>query len=170
MPGIQTKRAVAGGTFTVDIVVSGLPDSRSLAAFNLELLYDPRVLLAPTLEAPLSALDRNPDANQQYLNSTGADFDCGGVPPSGDAVPDPAVGSALLVCTSIIEDVPPIAGEGVLASVTFQVVGSGTVDLRLGTVALYDTDFTAMGRCAGVRDEDPIADCRGASVEVLGDR
>jgi len=167
MPGIQTKRTVRGGTFTVDIVVSGLPISSSLAAFNLELVYDQTVLQAPTLGAPVSALDRNLDVNQQFLNSTGHDFECGGVPPCGDADPDPAVGRARLLCTSIA-DAPAIAGEGVLASVTFQVVGSGTVDLRLERVAFYDTEGNPLGRCPGGMDS--VADCRGASVEVLADR
>jgi hypothetical protein len=167
VPGIQTKRTVRGGTFTVDIVVSGLPASPGLAAFQFDLVYDQRVLLAPTLGAPVSALDRNPDANQEYLNSTGHDFDCGMPAPSGDGDPDSAVGAAFILCLSIA-DAPAIAGEGVLASVTFQVVGSGTADLRLDMVALCDTEVNEIGSCYG--DMEPTADCRGASVEVLGDR
>jgi hypothetical protein len=167
VPGIQTKRAVRGGTFTVDIVVSGLPISSSLAAFDFSLVYDQTVLQAPILEAPLSDLDRNPDANQEYLNSTGHDFDCGMPAPSGDADPDPAVGRAKLSCLSLA-GAPAIAGEGVLASVTFQVVGSGTVDLKLQYASLWDTEVNEIGSCYGVTE--PTADCRGASVEVLGDR
>ena len=163
-PGIQTERTVTGGTFTVDIVISGLSDGADLGVFAFDLVYDQRVLRAPTIGAPASDLDRNPDANQGFLNSTGLDFDCGALAPSGDRNRDPAIGEAFISCRTL-PDAPRLVGEGVLSTVTFEVVGAGATDLTWQNVVFGNAYAVEIGSC-NPTVQAPAA-CEGATITVV---
>ena len=183
-PGIQTSRGFTGSSVTVDVVASGVSD---IGAFNFDVVYDPAVFSAPSINSGPST-DRNPDADQVFLESSGRAFSC--------TPPDPAAAitagtkkAARIVCTST-GTVPGAASMAPhrLATLTLSVVGSapGGSALSLANVNVFDTNgehelascnpaVTAMTVCAGATlstqsgadaDADGVADaadnCPGA--------
>jgi glucose/arabinose dehydrogenase len=164
-PGIQTTRATGVGSFTVDVVGTNLDD---VAAFNFDLEYNQNHFLAPTVGAG-STLDRNPNANQAFLQSTGRAFQCD--PP----VPSPALMSngklaARISCVSTGDMAGGDAGAGtVLATLTLNVIGnpgSGS-SLALTNVNVFNRDVEEIASCAPVVSTS--ATCPGASVFAGGD-
>jgi glucose/arabinose dehydrogenase len=133
--GVQTQRSLAGGTFTVDVVASGVQD---VGAFNFDVQYDAAVLTAPTISGPDSR-DLNPDANQAYLQSTGRTFTC--TPPApATGIAAGALKTARIACTSTgTVRGPDAATPQVIASVRFSTTGSSsTSPLKLANVNLFD--------------------------------
>ncbi len=93
--GVQTSRGFLGSSVSIDIVASGVSD---VGAFNFDIVYDPAVFSPPSITSGLST-DRNPDADQAFLESSGRAFSC--------TPPDPATAltagtkkAARIVCTS----------------------------------------------------------------------
>ena len=163
--GVQADRATAAGlTFSVDVLISDVSD---LQAFTFELEYDQTVLSAPTVAAGPDT-DRNPDAADAFLTSTGRAWTCSPPAPSGDTDPSPSVGIAFISCFST--GVP--AGPGtsivptVLASVEFDAIAPGTSSLTLRNVST----LTALGVETGSCNPAVIvaATCTGATIAVSG--
>jgi hypothetical protein len=161
--GVQATRAVAyGSTFYVDILIGSVSD---LQAFNFELEYDQALLLAPTI-ASGPDVDRNPDANETFLSSTGRSWSCSPPAPSGDNDPDPNVGAAFLSCFSTGATSGPSVGpaETILATVEFNAVAVGTSSLTLRNVNTFKEGSVETGSCNPV--VITAATCTGASVTV----
>ena len=162
--GVQGTRSVASGTFTVDVVASGVSD---VGAFNFDLRYDPNVLTAPGVLSGDSR-DKNPDANQAFLESTGRTFSCTPPDPVG-AVVAGAQRAARISCTSS----GPTNGADAttaqtIASVTFGVVGgsSGSV-LSLANVDIFD--HTASHELASCNPTVSVTtSCSAATVTTQG--
>jgi len=158
--GIQSTRNVTTvGTFQVAVVVSNVDD---LEAFNFEVTYDQRLFNAPTITSGLD-VDRNPDANQTFLNSTGRQWACSPPPPSGDDDPSPTVGAAFISCYSTGSPSGPSTGSGsVIATISFSANMAGTVSFGLRNVNLFKAGSVETGSC------NPTvvtpATCAGASV------
>jgi hypothetical protein len=157
-PGIQESRTVGSSTFTVDIVVQDLP--RPMGVFQFSVIYDQTVMNAPTLGAPIPPLDRNPDANQEYLNAGGSDFNC--VAASGDRDPDPGIGAAMLTCETLPG--PGASGDGVLATLTFHAVSAGSSDLGITSAVLGDRSAAEISTCNPVIAHPML--CYDASITL----
>ncbi len=159
-PGIQSTRNVTTiGTFQVAVVVSNVDD---LEAFNFEVTYDKHLFNAPTTISGLD-LDRNPDANQTFLTSTGRSWYCSPPPPVGDDDPSPTVGAAFISCYSTGAPAGPNTGSGsVIATVRFSANMAGTSSFGLRNVNLFKTGAVETGSC------NPVvitpATCTGASL------
>jgi len=117
------------------VVASNVSD---IGAFNFDLRYDPNVLSSPTILGGDSR-DRNPDANQSFLESTGRTFAC--TPPDpGAAIVAGTQKAARIACTSS----GPTSGADAttpqtIASLTFAVVGgSSGSSLSLANVNIFD--------------------------------
>ena len=146
-PGVQSSRSVGSATFSVDVVAGGVAD---VAAFNFDLLYDPAVLAAPAITA-VDSRDRNPDANQAMLESTGRAFTC--TPP--DPAPAVVAGTkraARISCTSSgpVAGVDLSAAPQALARVTFSVLaGSAGTALQLANVNVFSSGAkTELASCS----------------------
>jgi glucose/arabinose dehydrogenase len=164
-PGIQTTRASGIGSFTVDIIGSNLGD---VAAFNFDLGYNSSVFLGATVSSG-STLDRNPDANQSLLESTGRAFQCnppapiGGVSSNGGKV-------ARISCVSTGEVAGASTGaSAVLASVTLSVIGSpgSGSSLTLSNVNVFDHNVQEIASCAPIVSMS--ATCAAATITAGGD-
>jgi len=160
--GVQSQRSIASGTFSIDVVASGVQD---IGAFNFDVQYDPAVLNSPTLSGPDSR-DLNPDANQAYLQSTGRTFIC--TPPAPAAgIAAGALKAARISCTSTgTVRGPDAATPQVLASVQFSTTGSGSSSaLKLANVNLFDdTGANELASCKPT--VSVITTCADASVFV----
>ena len=105
--GVQASASIGVAlTFSVDVLISDVAD---LQAFNFELVYDQTILSAPTLVSG-SDTDRNPDAADTFLTSTGRSWSCSPPAPSGDVDPSPSVGAAFISCFSTGVPASPSAG------------------------------------------------------------
>ena len=136
--GIQPSRGFMGSNVTVDVTVSGVAE---VGAFNFDVVYDPAVFGAVAVNSGPST-DRNPDADQAFLESSGRAFAC--------TPPDPATAltagtkrAARIVCTS--SGTVPAAGAMAprrLASLTLSVVGSAPAGsaLSLQNVNVFSTN------------------------------
>jgi hypothetical protein len=163
MAGVQATRTVEKGTtFFVDILIGSVSD---LQAFNFELVYDQTVISAPTITTGPDT-DRNPDASQTFLSSTGRTWSCSPPAPSGDIDPSPTVGAAFLSCYSTGAAPGPDVGttETLLARVQFDAIEPGTTALTLRNLNTFRAGGIETGSC------NPTvivaATCTGASVAV----
>jgi hypothetical protein len=149
-PGVQSSGYVGtSGSFTVDLVAA---DYEDLGAFNFEVVYDQAFLSAPTI-ATGPDVDRNPDANQAYLSSTGRSISCDPPLPSADADPSATVGVAFMSCYSTGGGAGPEAAHdapAVLATLTFTILSpSGGSALSLRNVNMFSSAGTIeLGSCA----------------------
>jgi len=158
--GVQSSRAVGTGTFTVDVVAANLDD---VAAFNFDLEYDPAVFSSPTI-ASGSSLDRNPDANQAFLESSGRAFTCSPADPQG-AVTLGARKAARISCYSTGSDHGPDATDGaLLATVTLNVIGTPGAGstLALRNVNVFDHHKDEVAGCNPT--VSITASCPGATI------
>lgn len=164
--GTQSSNTVFVSTSTsVDVLVGSVSDLR---AFNFELVYDQTKLSAPTISTG-SDLDRNPDANQSFLTSTGRTWSCSPPPPSGDTDPSPTVGVAFISCFSSGAPAGPGAGSAgeVIARVQFDAVAPGSSALTLRNVNTFKAGGAETGSC------NPVvvvaATCTGATLSVISE-
>lgn len=157
--GVQNTRQVGAGAFMVDIVGSGLTD---VAAFNFDLEYDPAVFSGATIASGPS-VDRNPDANQAFLNSTGRAFQC--TPPDPNAaVTSGTKKAARISCVSTGTGAGANASGTVLASVTLNAIGnmgSGSA-LTLKNVNVFNSKNLETASCAPT--QGITATCANASI------
>ena len=162
--GVQSSRYIpTSGSFTVDVVAE---DVEALGAFNFEVVYGQGFLSAPTI-ATGPDVDRNPNANQAYLNSTGRTFTCSPPSPSGDIDASASVGAAFLSCYSVGAAAGPAAAHGapeVIATLTFNVLSpSGGSALTLRNLNMYDiTGTVELASCAPLVTTPAM--CRSAAV------
>lgn len=161
--GVQAAiSAPVGSTLSASVVIT---DVQNLAAFSLEVEYSESVLSSPSSNVG-SDLDRNPDANQAVLSSTGRAWACSPPPPTGDSNPSPSVGVAFLSChsTGAVQGPSFSSSGGVVATVSFQAVGVGTTSLVFRNVSLYASDGTEIGSCNPTLVNS--ASCTGGTVTV----
>ena len=159
-PGLQTSIAVSGPSLTVDVAAANLDD---VSAFNFDLEYDPAVFSGPTI-ASGSSLDRNPNANQAFLDSEDRLFTCSPAEPLG-AVTLGTKKAARISCYSSGSDHGPDTGAGaVLASVTLDVIGSPGAGsaLALKNVNVFDHHNEESASCNPT--VSVTATCYGATV------
>jgi hypothetical protein len=162
-PGVQAGRNVLGlSTFYVDVLIGSVSD---LEAFNFELVYDQTVISAPTITTGPDT-DRNPDAEQTFLSSTGRTWACSPPAPSGDIDPSPTVGAAFLSCYSTGASAGPNVGltETLLARVEFNAVALGSSSLTLRNVNVFKQGGVETGSCNPTVITPAI--CTGASITV----
>lgn len=142
-PGVQNT-GTGLGTVTVDVVATNV---QNLGSFNFDLAYNPSVFSAPTVGTGPST-DRNPNANQAFLDSSGRTFTC--TPPDPGAVTAGSQLAARISCTSSgLTAGPDTVGATTLASVTLNVIGnapSGSA-LTLQNVNLFMPDGTEISSC-----------------------
>ncbi len=145
LPGVQSSASVSGGSITVDVVVSNIAD---VAAFNFDVEYDPAVLSGPTIGSGPST-DRNPDANQGFLEGTGRAFSCTPPDPNG-AVTWGTKKAARISCVSTGSATGPATGAGTtIASVTLNVIGSlgAGSSLALKNVNVFNSEVVEVASC-----------------------
>ena len=139
-----------GNTYRVAVCVKDPP--AAIGYFEFELVYDDTLNQAPEVADYDTSLDDNPDGNAGttvWLTSAGdylgGAWDCSGWAldyPRADIDPEtgPGHGRARIVCRSLTG--PWMLGddetEGVLATVQFEVVGTGVDTLHLENVAVHD--------------------------------
>jgi glucose/arabinose dehydrogenase len=158
--GVQTSRSVSGSTYTVDVVASNI---NSIGAFNFDVVYNGTAFSAPTISTGAST-DRNPDANQSFLESTGRAFSCTPPAPAGD-VASGLNKAARISCTSTGPGVGANAGSAQkIASVTFNVIMGGTNSpISLANVNVFnDTGEVELASCAPV--VSATATCANATI------
>jgi glucose/arabinose dehydrogenase len=157
--GVQTSRGVSSGTFSVDVVASGLQD---VGAFNFDLIYDPATLSAPGVIGGDSR-DSNPDANQPVLESTGRAFTCTPPDPAA-ALVSGALRVARIACTSSgPQNGADLTTPQTIASVTFNVVGTSMGSgLTLANVNIFDRMDKEVASCNPT--VSVTTSCAGASV------
>jgi len=78
--GVQSTRSTTSVTFTVDVVAANLA---GIGAFNFDIVYNGNSFSAPTIGTGAS-VDRNPDAEQGFLQSTGRLLSCTPPAPVGN--------------------------------------------------------------------------------------
>jgi hypothetical protein len=168
--GIQAARTVNEGPtwgFTVDVLIASVSD---LSAFNFELVYDQTKLSAPTISTGPDT-DRNPDAEQAFLASTGRTWSCSPPAPTGDADPSATVGAARLVCFSTGGSAGPSVGASpvVLAHVQFTAISSvsPTSSLTLRNLNTFAATGVETGSCNPIVVKS--ATCTGATITVNND-
>jgi hypothetical protein len=149
-----------GSTYRVAVCVKDPPVA--IGSFSFELVYDDTLNRAPEVADSGMGLDDNPDANAgttTWPNSTtdddlGGSWDCSGFGnfyPKGDIDPatGPGHGRARIVCISL--EGPSTLGdnetEGTLATVRFNVIGTGPDTLHLENVYVADKDGAEIGSC-----------------------
>ena len=179
-PGIQTTRTIkVGDVIRVGLVLTGIPSydggigNGGIAAFNAQIAYDYAKIVAPTIING-SSLSRNPDLNEGSLGSGPGGWNCLLPAPQGDADDpgsftgdgDPETGQAMISCFA--DGVTNYSsGEIVLATVQFQAVASGDVDLSFypGDTDFFDANATQIGDCDDSADVAPIS-CNSATLTV----
>jgi hypothetical protein len=162
-PGVQVDRLVTpGSAFYVDVLIGSVSD---LQAFNFELVYDQTVVSAPTITTGPDT-DRNPDAEQTFLSSTGRTWSCSPPAPSGDIDPDPNVGAARLSCFSTGSVPGPDVGatETLLATAEFEALAEGSTALTLRNVNTFREGGIETGSCNPVVVTAAICTDSGATV------
>jgi glucose/arabinose dehydrogenase len=159
LAGVQNTRQVGAGAFTIDIVGSGLTD---VAAFNFDLEYDPAIFSGATIASGPS-VDRNPDSNQAFLNSTGRTFQCTPPDPNG-AVTSGTKKAARISCVSTGTSAGPNAAGTVLASVTLNAIGNlgSASPLTLKNVNVFNSKNLETASCAPT--QGITATCANASI------
>jgi hypothetical protein len=150
-PGIQSSREVApGAAFAVDVVAEGIPADHPVGAFQFDLVYDDTVIVAPEVADEGTALDDNPDANQDALGPEGWNCSVFGVAfPQGDKDTEtgPGHGRAFIACLSASGPFKA-TGTVTLATVRFNVTASaGQSDLTLENAVVGDDGGTEIGSC-----------------------
>ncbi len=159
VPGVQASRGVSGGTFSVDVVASGV---QNIGAFNFDIVY-PAALSAPGVVG--DSRDSNPDANQAVLESSGRSFTCTPPDPAADIVFG-ALHVARIACTSSgPQSGVDLTTPQTLASVTFNVVGASTGSaLTLANVNVFDPSGTELASCNPT--VTVTTSCAGASIST----
>lgn len=145
LAGVQSTGAPVSGVVTVDIVASNIAD---VAAFNFDLEYDPAVFSGPTIGVGPST-DRNPDADQTFLESTGRTFTCTPPDPNG-AVSSSTQKAARISCVSTGTTAGPGTGGGTkIASVTLNAIGSlgSSSALSLKNVNVFNSTVIEVASC-----------------------
>ena len=145
LAGVQSTGAPVSGVVTVDIVASNVAD---VAAFNFDLEYDPAVFSGPTIGVGPST-DRNPDADQTFLESTGRTFTCTPPDPNG-AVSSSTQKAARISCVSTGTTAGPGTGGGTkIASVTLNAIGSlgSSSALSLKNVNVFNSTVIEVASC-----------------------
>lgn len=161
-PGVQSTRAQGAGNMTVDVVVSNIND---IAAFNFDLEYDPAVFSGATITTGPST-DRNPDADQAFLDSTGRTFQC--TPPDANAaITSGTKKVARISCVSTGGSLGPSVTSGVyesVASVTLNAIGSmgSGSSLVLKNVNVFNSKNAETGSCGPIQQLS--ATCAGATI------
>ena len=158
--GVQTSRSGATGAMTVDVVASGVT---GVGAFNFDLVYNTAVFSGPVIASGAST-DRNPDANQSFLESSGRAFSCSPPAPSGKVA---GAGTARIACTSTG------AGAGVdaatpqvIATLTLNVLTNATNSpLSLQNVNMFNENaFKELASCNPTVSVTTA--CNGATVST----
>jgi hypothetical protein len=173
-PGIQSTREVnVGDIVRVGVVVANAPayvnGEGGLAAFNFFMRYDRTKIIAPTIVGGSSAA-RNPDLNDPGLGAN-SNWACVPPAPEGDADDpgsatgdgDPTTGEAFISCYWAL-GTTYASGDLVLATVTFQAVGSGTTVLDFEDAAVVDALAFAFGTCGDSTEAN--VPCRSATLTV----
>jgi hypothetical protein len=111
----STQVAADGGPFTVSLIVE---DVTNLGAFQFDLTYDSAVLTSAGIEGG------------PFLGSSGRQVQC--LPPRMEE------GLVGLTCVTLGATPAGPDGSGVLASITFQPVASGSSSLHLARLTLTD--------------------------------
>jgi Calx-beta domain/Cohesin domain len=110
-PGVQSGLQVApGSSFTIDVVVTGVDPAKPLDVYEFDLHFDPNVLRAVSVVS-------------------------GGFLPGAIAV-EAYVTSLAVNWTEGVLGLPGVAGDGILARITFEAIGNGTSTLDLREVVL----------------------------------
>lgn len=167
-PGVQAHRTVAPGeSFALAVVLDGVPPSVAVGGFHFQLTYDDTLVTAPEVADDGTALDDNPDANEEVLGERG--WDCsilGTTFPTGDREPagGPGQGQAFIACINPF-GAQPVTGELTLATVRL-VAGDaeGETDLSLGPAQVLTGEGIEMGSCGPVIDIE--ADCGSATIAI----
>jgi hypothetical protein len=167
-----------GQPFQVAVCMTGL--TQSVAAFQMDFIYDDTVINAPEIALEDDALDDNPDANAgttTWGESLGEGWTCDilglGLQPIGDNIPDsgPGAGLAQIDCWTMSNS--PTLGDdeqaGVLAVISFNgapdKVGSTTIEPSDVTIGTYTG--AEIGSC-NPATTTPLT-CGNATVHVLGE-
>ena len=153
-PGIQSTRQVAPSTtFDIDVVAEGIPEGRPVGAFQFFLVYDDALILASEVPDDGTAVNDNPDANEDALGRQGLDCSVLGTAfPKGDVdeASGPGHGMAFIGCLNLTGPFRA-TGSVTLATVRFNVVGSsGESDLQLERAVVGDSEGGELGTCAPV--------------------
>jgi len=162
LAGVQSSRSVTGVTYTVDVVASNL---NSIGAFNFDIVYNGNAFSAPTITSGAS-FDRNPDADEDFLQNTGRTFSCSPPAPVG-SIPSGSNKVARLACTSTSLGMGPSAGTAQkIASVTFNVILGGTnSSLSLANVNVFnETGEIELASCSPT--VSITASCSNATVSA----
>ncbi len=121
---IEACREVAAGeTFQVDFTVQQVSD---LAGFEADLHYNPSVLRVTAVDYEL------------FLATAGTIMDVGDTPPDDDGTF--SIGVSLWPLPDV-----GASGDGVLARLTFEAVGTGSCNLDLSGVKLADINVQPIG-------------------------
>ncbi len=134
-------------SFSVALCVEDPPSP--VGSFNIEVVYDDTIILAPEVADSGTALDDNPDANQAAL---GGGWNCSGFGfayPVGDGDPlsGPGHGRAKIGCLSLTGPFT-FASTGDVALVNFDTQGpDGTSSLALENVIVGDVIGAEQGSC-----------------------
>lgn len=173
-PGIQSTREVrVGDIIRVGVVAANTPafanGQGGLAAFNFFMRYDRTKIVAPTIIGG-SSNARNPDLNDPGLGAN-SNWACAPPAPEGDADDpgsasgdgDPATGQAFISCYWALGSTYE-SGNLVIATVTFQAVGSGTTVLDFQDAAVVDAVAHAFGTCGD--SVEATVPCRSATLTV----
>jgi endonuclease YncB( thermonuclease family) len=149
------ETATVGGTFTVDIVSQNT--GGNISAFNVLLIYNPFMLRAHTpVPSPLPGgwQCSPPDASGDLPED---------VPPADG---NPLTGDAFISCFSAVAE--SVIGDGVLARITFDVIGSGSSALTITSAASGDPVGIPFVTCEINQPATSIGTCLGASVATSG--
>lgn len=167
----RTRNVRPAEDFQVAICLQNAADTVGL--FEMNIVYDDTVLVAPEVPDTGSALDDNPDANQVALSGVSSGdtgWDCTGFSvsyPKGDKEPGtgPGNGVGSIVCYSIAGPYAVKRGQTLpLAMMRFQARAPGQSTIEFRNVAISNDVPAETGSC------NPPVDlqmsCNGGSITV----
>jgi len=131
---IYTSTTQIGDTLTVNIMISDVADLYSWAA---GMTFNPMVLQCIPASTPDNIVPQNATsafAEGEFLKRGGATM---WIPGSLDN----NAGIIVAHCSTLLFPATPVSGNGILATVTFKVIGEGTPSIHLTNVVLCGMDL-----------------------------
>lgn len=137
----------------------------TVAAIAFELIGNNQTVFNPPPGADAN-FNANPDFAESGVGSAGS-WNCNLLPPTNDSDPSPSVSASFLQCFDTSLVAPPL-NDGTslaLATVVYNVSGTGTLNLSLANVVVGDLDGVELVSCNPVVTNE--GDCTGAVVNVI---
>jgi hypothetical protein len=126
--------AGVGDTITIDVVITGVPDSVRIQGYQTDIDYDPSILKVVEV-IDVDEAGSTPPNNVTMISRINSVAGPGFIPLTEGPLPDEDGSFTVAAADGTAQPAPPDnheSGEGVLARITFEAVGEGVSNLLIG--------------------------------------